>query len=588
VSAASRRRGIPASPGVAIGPAYVLQRERLVIPEFRIAAAGRGAEIERLERAFEETRRRLRGIRAGIRDTGLVGSIFDAQFQILEDPALIEHARRGVREDGLNAEWALQRELVRLEALFEAVADPYIRDRKSDVGLVVRRVLESLMGREPEGLENAPPGVVVVAEDLSPADVAHAPRGRIAGFATAGGSLTSHLTIVARSLEIPAVVGLPPEALREIADGTELIVDGRHGALLIDPDPATLAEYRQRQVEGRRLTRELLRYADLPAETRDGIEVRLLANVDAFEEIPDALRYGARGIGLYRTEFLFMGRSDLPDEEEQYAEYRKIAEAVAPHEVVFRTLDLGGEKLPSALLAGEEANPALGLRGVRLCLARPELFRVQLRALLRASAHGRVKILLPMVSGLEELRFTRRELGLACEALRREGRAIAPRVDVGIMIETPAAAMIADLIAPQADFLSLGTNDLLQYLLAVDRANDRVAYLYEPLHPAHLRLIQRVSQAARRAGIPLGMCGEMAGDPLHAWVLLALGIGELSMAAFSIPLVKRIVRDSTLAEARELLSDALRRERAADVRERVLERMAARFPVEFETPPATG
>jgi phosphotransferase system enzyme I (PtsI) len=430
--------------------------------------------------------------------------------------------------------------------------------------------------------------VIVVAEDLSPSDLAQVTRRPIAGLVTETGSRTSHVTIMARSLEIPAVVGAGGGLVRQIADGDLLIVDGHRGRVLTDPDPATVAEHRKRRVDFQTLSRRLLRYVDLPAETRDGVSMRMLANVGLSVEIPDALRYGAEGIGLYRTEFLFMNRRDLPDEEEQLAAYRELLEAVAPHSAVIRTLDLGGEKMPTGLDLTEEPNPALGLRGVRMSYARPELFRVQLRALVRASQYGKLKILLPMLSGLAELQFARAELESVCEELASEERPIAENIPLGVMIETPAAAMIADLITPYADFLSIGTNDLLQYTLAVDRTNEQVAYLYEPMHPAHIRMVQRVSQAGRRAGIVVGMCGEMAGDPLYSWILLALGIGELSMAAFAIPLLKKILRDSTLAEARELLSAVLRMDRAVEIREHVDQTMRKRFPVEFEGMLATG
>ncbi len=384
------RHGVAASPGISIGPAFVLRRERLVIPEYRIEPAQVDEEIERLRRAFAEVRARLEEIRGGLSETGLVGDIFNAQFLFLEDPTLLDQAVCNIRESRVNAEWALQREQRRLEALFESIADPYIRGRSSDVGFMVRRVLQALMGREPEGLANAPPGVIVVAGDLSPAELAQVTRRAIAGLVTESGSRTSHVTIMARSLEIPAVVGAGGGLVREIADGDLLIVDGHRGRVLVDPDPATVAEHRKRLADLQALSRRLLRYVDLPAETRDGVSVRMLANVDLSAEIPDALRYGAEGIGLYRTEFLFMNRRDIPSEEEQIAAYREILEAVVPHAAVIRTLDLGGEKLPTGLELAEEPNPALGLRGVRLSLARPAVFRTQLRALLQASQYGKL------------------------------------------------------------------------------------------------------------------------------------------------------------------------------------------------------
>jgi phosphotransferase system enzyme I (PtsI) len=582
------RTGTAASPGIAIGPAFVLRRERLVIPEYRIESEQVEPEVERLEQAFRDTRARLEQIREGMAETGLVGEIFDAQFLFLEDPTLREQAIHSVRELRLNAEWALQRELQRLETVFESVADPYIRGRSSDVSFVGRRVLQLLMGREPEGLGNAPPGVIVVAVEVSPAEVAQVARRQVAGFLTEGGSRTSHVTIMARSLGIPAVVGVGGGLAREIADGTVLIVDGRRGRVVIDPDPDEIAEHQKQLADYRMLSRQLMRYVNLPAETRDGVSMKLLANVDLMEEIPDALRYGAEGVGLYRTEYLFMNRQDLPDEEEQLAAYRGLLESIAPRAAVIRTLDLGGDKLPDGLELSGEPNPALGLRGVRMSYSRPDIFRVQLRALLRASRYGKLRVMIPMVSGLAELDFARAELNNVCEELVRERVPIDEDILLGVMLETPAAAMIADLIAPGVDFFSIGTNDLLQYTLAVDRTNQHVAYLYEPLHPSHIRMIQRVCQAARRAGIVVTICGEMAGDPLNSWILLALGLGELSMTPFSIPLLKKILRDSTLAEARDLFSEVLRLGTAAEIRRRVERTMWERFPVEFEGILASG
>jgi len=582
VSGGWARRGLAASPGIAIGPAYVLQRERMVIPERRIAPHEVDAELARLRAAFAETRARLEQIRAGMQDTGLVGDVFDAQFLFLEDPTLTEHAERNISELRINAEWALQRELRRLEALFEGVADAYIRERAGDVGYVVRRVQQALMGREPEGLVNAPRGCIVIAEELGPGEIAQAPRDHVAGFVTETGSRTSHLAIMARSLGIPAVVGAGTGLADEIPDGTPLIVDGRTGQILIDVGEPAVSEFRKERERIGQLERELLRYVDLPAETRDGMRVSMLANIETADEVAEALARGAEGIGLFRTEFLYMNRRDLPGEDEQVDAYRRVLEAAAPREVVIRTLDLGGDKVPSGLELAEERNPALGLRGIRMYRDRPAVFLAQLRALLRASPAGNLKILVPMVSNLGEFEFAREMLGNARRELERQGERVAPKVPLGAMIETPAAAMICDLLAPRADFLSIGTNDLLQYTLAVDRTNEQVAYLYEPLHPANLRMIQQISQAGRRAGIVVGMCGEMASDPLHCWILLALGIGELSMAPFAIPLLKKILRASTASEARALVAEALRLGSSQQIRELVEARMRARFPVEFE------
>jgi phosphotransferase system enzyme I (PtsI) len=544
------RRGAPASPGIAIAPAYVLRRERLMIPEYRIEESQVDAEVERLERAFVKARGDIEKIRADFEDTGLVGNILESYSLFLADPTLRDQAFREIRESLRNAEWALSLAGQRIEALFQSIGDPYIRERSSDVSYSLRRVLRALLGHEPEGLKNAPPGVIVVAEDLSPAEVAQVTRADIAGLVTEAGSRTSHVTIMARSLRLPAIVGAGPGLAAEISDGMLLVVDGGTGRLIIDPDERTVADYERQQGELRVISEQLLRYADLPAETVDGVAIKLMAGT-------------------------------LPSEEEQEAAYREILQAVAPRRAVIRTLDLGADKVPGGVEVGEEPNPALGLRGLRLSLHRPEVFRAQLRALFRASRFGQLRILLPMVSNLAELDFAHEELLKAHEEVRREA-GVPEGVEVGVMIETPAAAMIAELIAARVDFLSIGTNDLLQYTLAVDRANEQVSYLYEPLHPAHLRMIQRTTQAARRAGIVVGMCGEMASDPAHAWILMALGVDELSMAPFAIPLLKKIIRESTLAEARELLSDALRLGNAGEIRERIVDVMSGRFPAEFE------
>jgi phosphotransferase system enzyme I (PtsI) len=579
---AGERLGLGASPGIAVGPAYVVRREHLIIPEYRVSETQVEGEIERLERAFRETKRQLAEVRAGMEGTGLLANLFDAQFLFLEDPTLHRQTVQRIREERINAEWALQRELNRLEALFESIGDPYIRERKLDVGFVVRRVLHALMGRDPRGLGNMPEGVVLVADDLSPADLAQVKPGQVVGIVTEVGSRTSHVAIMARSLEIPAIVGVGQGLVDQVPDGALLAIDGRAGSLRIDPPPAVVEGFEARRRSLLAMARQLLRYADLPAETRDGLRVVLHANIDLREEIPDALRYGAEGIGLYRTEFLYMNRRELPDEEEQLRAYREILEAVAPHSVVIRTVDLGADKLPSPVALATEPNPALGLRGMRLAARRRDLFRTQLRALLRASAFGRLRILLPMVSCVEEVDFARRELSDVRADLEARRERVGERYELGAMIETPAAAMIADLLVRRVDFLSIGTNDLLQYTLAVDRGNEQVAYLYEPLHPAHLRMIERICQAGRRAGAVVAMCGEMAGDPLHAWVLLALGVRELSMAPSSIPMIKKILRESTLEEAQGLLAQLLECASAEEVRRRVEEVMVRRFSEEFE------
>jgi phosphotransferase system enzyme I (PtsI) len=573
--------GVAASPGIAIGRARVLEQETLVIPERRLAHAELPGEVERLVRAAARARARLEQVQRAVAGVELVDAVFRTQLLMLEDRQLLDEAARRIRDEGVNAELALRREGDRLLALFDAMQDPYLRERRADVEFAVRQLLMSLLGREPAGVGRLDEATVLVAADLSAAEIAQLDRAHVVGFATDAGGRASHAVILAHSLGLPAVVGLG-DATRRVAEGDLLVVDGRAGRVLVRPPEAAVRAYVERARAERQHACALLRGADLPAETRDGRPVALRANLECVEEIAGLRRHGAQGVGLFRTEFLFLNRSEPPGEAEQERHYRTLLAGVAPLPATIRTVDLGGDKLPAAGARRSEANPALGLRGVRLARGRTGLYDTQLRAMLRASPAGRLRILLPLVTGVEEVVAVRRRLADLRSALEAEGCPVADDVELGVVVETPAAAALVDLLAPEADFFSIGTNDLTQYTVAVDRENEAVAYLYDAGHPAVLRSIRAAVEVARAARRPIGVCGEMAGDPLYTLVLVGLGVDELSMNAASIPLVKRILRDTDGPEARALAAEALNLRTAAEVADLLRKEMRRRFPDELE------
>jgi phosphotransferase system enzyme I (PtsI) len=425
-------------------------------------------------------------------------------------------------------------------------------------------ILRNLVGEELEKISGIDEKAIVVAHDLSPADTAQMDREKIIGFATDIGGKTSHTSIIARAMEIPAVGGLE-NVTDQVETGDHIIVDGLSGRIIINPCEATFKEYLDRQRRYRYLEKEIHKYADLPAETIDGKRIHIAGNIEIMDEIPALVSHGAEGIGLYRTEFLYLNRTSPPDEDEQFEAYLEVLRKVAPDPVTIRTLDVGMDKFMRFFDHPLELNPAMGLRSIRFCLKEKPLFKVQLRAILRASAHGRLRIMFPMISGVDELRKARALLDEAMEELDREGIEYDRSLEVGIMIEVPSAALVADLLAVEVDFFSIGTNDLIQYALAIDRVNEHVAYLYQPLHPAVLRLIKQVVDAGHRAGIRVGMCGEMAGEPLYAMVLLGMGLDELSMNAYSIPRVKKVIRGANMKAARELVKEVLVLPTAEDI-----------------------
>ncbi|GAB6064180.1 phosphoenolpyruvate--protein phosphotransferase [Deferrisoma palaeochoriense] len=575
----ARLRGIPVSPGIVIGKAYLVDRRKVHPPEKIIEPSEVEAEVERFRRALDETRRQLEEIKAHYKE-GTLGEhsyLVDVHLLMLQDRMIAGETERRIRENLESADWALWQVLEQVKASFDAMDDEYFRDRKTDLEHLGDRILRNLTGRRHESIADIRGDVVVVAHDLSPMDTAQMDVSRIKGFVTDLGGRTSHTAILARSLGIPAVVGL--ETVTDVANGGDtIVVDGLAGEVVLNPTPEELEAFRRKKARYEAFRQELEALAVLPAVTRDGHKVRVGANIELLDEIRSLRRYGAEGIGLYRTEFLYMNREEPPSEEEQYETYRRVAEAVKPFSVTIRTLDIGGDKMVQAVPIEDEGNPALGLRSIRLCLKERELFRTQLRAILRASAHGSVRIMFPMISGVGELLEVLKVLEEAKAELEAAGRAYDRNVPVGAMIEVPSAAVTADLLAPHVDFLSIGTNDLIQYALAIDRVNEHVAYLYEPLHPAVLRMIRATCEAGAREKIPVAVCGEMAGEELYTLVLLGLGVTELSMHTLSIPRVKRIIHHTTLAEARDLAARALELRTATEVHAFVEDYMRAHYP----------
>ncbi|SET73756.1 phosphoenolpyruvate--protein phosphotransferase [Stigmatella erecta] len=572
-------KGIGASPGVTVGNAFILDRKRVRTPKLRLAEAEVEPERLRMKTALELSDGQLAELKEQIsraegHDHAL---ILEAHRMMLHDPMLVDEVDRLIVEDRINAEWAVRRVARKLKHLFDNIPDEYFRERRSDVDYVADRVVRNLMGQEVDEEVALPEGAIVVAHDLSPADAAMMARsGRVGGFITDLGGQTSHTAIVARARETPAVVGAG-RASEQISPGDLVALDGETGVILVNPTPEQIALFQEARRARQESEQLALRTKDLPAVSTDEYRIRLNGNMEFPEEIPSLLAHGAEGIGLYRTEFMFLDRKTVPTEEEHYRAYKQVLESMGGRPVTIRTLDLGGDKVPGKTKHEKEPNPAMGLRAIRYCLAYRELFRAQLRALLRASAHGNLRIMVPLISGVSELREARSELEACRTALSRAGVRIGNRIQVGIMVETPSAALIADRLAQEADFFSVGTNDLIQYTMAIDRQNRDVAYLYKPLHLAVLRSLQNIVGAAKAAGIPVSMCGEMAGDPLYALVLLALGFDELSMTAGQVPLVKNILRRSSRAEALELLNAAMELTTAEEIERHIRTEMERRF-----------
>jgi phosphoenolpyruvate-protein phosphotransferase (PTS system enzyme I) len=563
------RKGTAAAPGIAIGRAYLMDRRRLKVPKRHILADEIDQEIERFHRALDASDRQLERIKDKIEarfDDHY--NIITAHQLILHDEHLVDETIRNIRDRGVNAEWALRKTVEHIRGVFDSIEDDYFRERRSDVEFVGERVLRNLMGRDTQ--VTPPPDAIVVAYDLSPADTAQFYRAAVAGLATDAGGNTSHTAIIARAHEIPAVVGLE-DITAVVGNGDLIVIDGTNGVVVLNPSPETVALYRERARLEAAQGVALLQNVDLPATTKDESRISLVANIDHEDEIRGALAYGAEGVGLFRTEFLFLTGGRVPDENDQFRHACSVIESLGGRPVTFRTMDLGADKMAVFMPDLHEANPALGLRSIRLCLSPPvrPLFKQQLRGLLRAAENGNMRIMFPMISGVRELDLALEVLSEVKEELTRDGIPFARDTKVGIMIEMPSAAMVADHLARRVDFFSIGTNDLIQYTLAVDRVNEHVAYLYDSMHPALLRLIDMVVRAAAAADIPVGLCGEMAGDMNVVPLLLGLGLTELSMNAVAIPQVKQVIRGATVGELRTMATEALSLPSGPEVKELV-------------------
>ena len=569
--------GIPVSPGVAIGRVFPVDRRRARVPRFHIPPEEVDSEIARLDGAVKESVEQLQQIRRSLGE-GEQGAILDAHKLMADDPSLLEGARNLIREELLNAEWAVRR-VVR-DMSEKLGSDGYLAERRADLDEVGDRIVHNLIGEKPMVIALPDVEVVIVAYDLPTAEAAVLlSSGKVKGLVTDFGSKTSHTAILARALEIPCVVGAG-QASEIAGPGDVIALDGGTGEVLVSPDPDEVQRFEAARAAAKSREAELLGDRDLTAETLDGRRVFLFANIEFPEEVPSVLAHGGEGVGLYRTEFLYLNREELPTEEEHYRAYSGILERMQGRPVTIRTLDLGGDKLPIGHRS-HEPNPALGLRAVRFTLRHPQLFRTQIRAMLRASVIGKLQIMLPMIAAVGELRESKAQIESIRKELVREGTPVAEKIPIGIMLETPAAALAADRLARECDFFSIGTNDLIQYSLAIDRANRDVAYLYRPLHLGVLRMIQASVDGAKQAGIECAMCGEMAGDPVYALILLALGLDNLSMNPADIPKVKRVIRSTTLADAKQLLAEATAFSSHDEIEQYVLDQMRQRFPQLF-------
>ncbi|MBN1586958.1 MAG: phosphoenolpyruvate--protein phosphotransferase [Candidatus Omnitrophica bacterium] len=556
-------KGIPAAPGIAAGKLVVLKRADYVVHRREIAQADLNPEIERFRQALSNTHTEIQEIynKVGSEIGDAESQIFQAHLLLLDDQIFIEEIVGRIRQERLSAEYVLSDVLQQYVSAFSRIDDAYLKERASDIDDIGKRILRHLLGIPHHSLQNlnelSEPSIIV-AHDLTPSETAVMDKTKVLAFATDVGGPTSHTAIIAKSLEIPAVVGLG-DATERLNDGARVIVDGYKGVVYLEPDEALSREYKETEKRLAKLERGLLQLRDLPSESLDGRCVNLSANIELPEEVSSVIEHGAEGIGLYRTEFLYMNRKELPDEEEQLQCYQAVARRLCPKPVIIRTIDLGGDKLASLLALPDRGDMESyrGWRAIRFCLAHPGIFKIQLRAILRASVHCNIQIMYPMISGLEELQDANGLLEEAKQELRDQEIPFDEHLQVGAMIEVPSAVLAADILAKEVSFFSIGTNDLIQYALAVDRLNEKTAYLYEPTHPAILRMIQHVVKVGHENNLWVGMCGEMAAMPACALLLLGLGMDELSVSAAALPEIKRIIRNANYEQAKLVAEKAL-------------------------------
>jgi phosphotransferase system enzyme I (PtsI) len=577
-------KGIGVSPGVAIGKAFRVDRDRVSLVYYYLPSpAQTEKEKKRFDAAVDKAETDLKEIKSKIAgEFPEHGFILDTHIHMLRDRMIYDETIRLIEEQGINAEWALRQAVENAQLIFAQIEDEYIRSRISDVDYVAERVLENLTGQNRRSVAGIKERVIIVAQDLSPADTLQLQVEKTLGFVTDMGGKTSHTAIITRSLDIPAVVGLE-NVYQAVRSGELMVVDGYAGKVIIDPDEELLNHYYERPYQLDNYRKEVARCAELPAETEDGYTIKIQANIELLEEVVAVIDNGAEGVGLYRTEYLYLNLDAPPDEETLFWDYREVAEIIYPEMVTIRTLDLGADKVPTRMREWGEANPALGLRSIRLCLQEDELFRTQLRAILRVSGITKnVRIMFPMISGLGELHAAKDILNQVKQSLIQESIEIDQDLQVGIMIEVPSAVAVADLLANEVDFFSIGTNDLVQYALAIDRVNENVAHLYEPLHPAILRMVKQAADAGRFAGIPVSLCGELAAEPLYAPILLGFELDSLSMNPMAVPRVKKIIRNANLEESKVYLKEVLQLSTASKVNEYLCNLAWKRFREDFE------
>ena len=561
-------QGIAASPGIAIGRVFIWDSEEYSITKHSIQINKISEEILRFEDALIKTRSEILDIQRKIsREMGFEhAEIFNAHLLVLEDRMFIEEVINKIKKEKVNVEHAFVLILKKYSDIFSKMDDEYLRERLMDIQDVGKRIIRNLLGKQKQGLKDLKENVIVVATNLSPSDTALMHKDKVIGFTTDMGGRTSHTAILARSSEIPAVVGLKT-LTPYVKNGDIIIVDGNNGNVIINPTKLIIKRYQNEQKKFLEFEKGLTRFKSLPAITTDGRSIVIGANIEFPEEVDSVISHGAQGIGLYRTEYMYMNRTDLPSEQEHFLAYKKVAQCMKETPVVIRTMDIGGDKFVSHLEVPNEMNPLMGRRAIRFCFARPDIFKTQLRGILRASVYGNLKIMYPMISGLTELRQANQILKEVKQELTKKQVPFDKNIEVGIMIEVPSAALIADILAKEVAFFSIGTNDLIQYALAVDRINEKIAYLYEPAHPAVLRLIKSIIDVGHNAGIWVGMCGEMAAEPVFAIVLLGLGLDEFSASPVAVPEIKKIIRSMSYEKAQEIATKILTFDTATKIQE---------------------
>ncbi len=569
VAQEKRLKGINASPGICIGKAYLVDKEGVdVVEKYSIKNEQLQGEVKRFKAAVKKARDEFQTILKNRPEELQRDYILETHIALLDDKMLYGKTIETIQSEGVNAEWALKKIVSNLKATFEKMGDEYLKERASDVVHVSDAIMRNLVGVASKNIAAIDKRVILVAYDLSPADTSQINLARIKGFITNRGGKASHTGIMAQALEIPAVVGLETATIAIKSDDL-IIVDGNTGTVIIDPSEQTLFEYEERKIGYEKYKAVITRESHLRAETTDGTQLEVMANIEFPEEVISVKNYGGDGIGLYRTEFQYMNRPEFPNEEELFEKYREVVELMTPKPVTIRTLDINGDKAIANQSGLDEANPALGLRAIRYCLRKPDVFKTQLRAILRAAAFGNVRILFPMISAYYEICEAIRALDEAAESLEKDGLPYKREIEIGIMMEVPSAVVLADLLADKVDFFSIGTNDLIQYALAIDRGNRNVAHLFQPLDPAVLRLIKRVADVSREKGIEVFICGEMAATARHIPLLLGLGMDELSMNPQSMPRAKRVIRSLSVSDARSFAREALKKKTARGVFEMI-------------------